>query len=136
MITIPVVVWVLVRWAVDMPAMFAENIGPVTALGRSWNLTRDNWWRTLGIVIVVYIMASIIQGAMTILFTGIAATVPGLSQELRAGFVTAVTTIVSAVVGAIIPIAVTLLYLDLRVRKEGVDLDQLARETSPGPAAI
>jgi low affinity Fe/Cu permease len=135
-ITIPVVIWVLVRWAVDMPAMFAENIGPFAAFGRSWQLTRENWWRTLGIVIVVVIMVSIIQGALQILFNGIAAVIPGLSEELRAGVVTAVTTIVSAVVGAIIPIAITLLYLDLRVRKEGVDLDQLARETSPGPAAV
>ena len=31
-------------------------------------------------------------------------------------------------------IAVVLLYFDLRVRKEGLDLDQLAQQTSPGPA--
>jgi len=59
-VTIPVVIWVLVRWAVGMPAMFAEGIGPVKALGRSWNLTRENWWRSLGIVIIVWIMVALI----------------------------------------------------------------------------
>ena len=133
-ITIPVVIWVLVRWAVATPALFAEGIGPVKALGRSWNLVRDNWWRTLGILIVVSIMVSLIQSALGVLFTGIAAVLPGLGDDLRSGLVTTVATLVNALVGAITPIAITMLYLDLRVRKEGLDLDQLARQAAPGTA--
>ena len=133
-VTIPVVIWVLVRWAVSLPALFAEGAGPMQALGRSWNLTRDNWWRTLGVVIVIFVMVGLIQGALGLLFTGIAAVVPGLSDDLRAGLVLTVATLVNALVGAITPIANTMLYLDLRVRKEGLDLDQLARQAAPGPA--
>ena len=133
-ITIPVVIWVLIRWAVDTPAMFAEGVGPVKAIGRSWNLTRDHWWRTLGILILVGILVSLIQTGLGALFTGIAALIPGLGDDLRAGLVTTVSTLISALVGAISPIAITLLYLDLRVRKEGLDLDQLARQAVPGPA--
>lgn len=133
-VTIPVVIWVLVRWAAGMPALFSEGIGPVKALGRSWNLTRDNWWRTLGIVIIVWIMVGLIQSALGFLFTGIAALIPGLSDDLRAGLVLTVATLVEAVVGVITPIAITMLYLDLRVRKEGLDLDQLARQAAPGAA--
>lgn len=133
-ITIPVVIWVLIRWAVDTPALFAENIGPVQALGRSWYLTRDNWWRTLGILIVVGIMVGLIQAALTALFAGIAALIPGLSQDFQAALVTTVVTLIGALVAAIQPIATTMLYLDLRVRKEGLDLDQLARQAAPGPA--
>jgi hypothetical protein len=133
-VTIPVVIWVLVRWAVGMPAMFAEGIGPVKALGRSWNLTRENWWRTLGIVIIVWIMVALINSAIGFLFTGIAALIPGLGDDIRAGLVLTVATLVQALVGAITPIAITMLYLDLRVRKEGLDLDQLARQAAPGTA--
>ncbi|HLB76140.1 MAG TPA: glycerophosphoryl diester phosphodiesterase membrane domain-containing protein, partial [Candidatus Dormibacteraeota bacterium] len=133
-VTIPIVIWVLVRWAVSLPALFAEGAGPMQALGRSWNLTRDNWWRTLGVVIVIFVMVGLIQGALGLLFTGIAAVVPGLSDDLRAGLVLTVATLVNALVGAITPIAITMLYLDLRVRKEGLDLDQLARQAAPGPA--
>ena len=43
-ITIPIVIWVLVRWSVATPALFGEGIGPVRAVGRSWNLVRENWW--------------------------------------------------------------------------------------------
>jgi MFS family permease len=133
-ITIPVVLWVLIRWSVAIPALFAEGIGPVKALGRSWNLVRDNWWRTLGILIIVTIMVSLIQTALATLFGGAAALLPGLNGDIRAGIVTTVSTLVDALVGAIQPIAITLLYLDLRVRKEGLDLDQLARQAAPGTA--
>jgi hypothetical protein len=133
-VTIPVVIWVAIRWSVAIPALFAEGIGPVKALGRSWNLVRDNWWRTLGILIIVSIMVSLIQTALQVLFGGVAAVVPGLNGDLRAGVVTTVTTLVDALVGAITPIAITMLYLDLRVRKEGLDLDQLARQATPGTA--
>jgi hypothetical protein len=133
-ITIPIVIWVLIRWAVDTPALFAEGIGPVKALGRSWFLTRDTWWRTLGILILVGLMVSLIQTALGALFTGVAALIPGVSDDIRAGLVTTVATLIGALVGAISPIAITLLYLDLRVRKEGLDLDQLARQASPGTA--
>ena len=133
-ITIPVVIWVEVRWAVAYPALLAERVGPVHALGRSWALVKDNWWRTVGVIILVSILVSIIQLAVGGLLGGIAALVPGLSSDVRAGVVTVITALVSALVGAITPIAVTMLYLDLRVRKEGVDLDQLARQTTPGTA--
>lgn len=133
-ITIPVVIWVEIRWAVAFPALLAERIGPVRAVGRSWNLVKGSWWRTVGILIVVSILVSIIQSALAFLFGGIAALVPGLSDDVRAAVVTVVAALVDAIVGAVTPIAVTMLYLDLRVRKEGVDLDQLARQTSPGTA--
>jgi hypothetical protein len=133
-ITIPIVIWVLVRWSVATPALFAEGIGPVKALGRSWNLVRDNWWRTLGIVIIVAILVGLIELALGALFGGITAVVPGLSDDIRAGLLDTVVTLVDALVSAITPIAITMLYLDLRVRKEGLDLDQLARQAAPGPA--
>ena len=133
-VTIPVVIWVAIRWSVAIPALFAEGVGPVKALGRSWNLVRDNWWRTLGILIIVSIMVYLIDAALQILFTGVAAVVPGLTGDLRAGVITTITTLVDALVGAITPIAITMLYLDLRVRKEGLDLDQLARQAAPGTA--
>ena len=54
--------------------------------------------------------------------------------DFQAALVQVGGTLLSAVVSPITTIAVTLLYFDLRVRKEGLDLDQLAQQTSPGPA--
>jgi hypothetical protein len=133
-ITIPVVIWVEVRWAVAYPALLAERVNPARAVGRSWTLVKDNWWRTVGILFLVSILVSIIQFAVGGLLGGIVALMPGLGSDVRAGVITVITALVSALVGAITPIAITMLYLDLRVRKEGVDLDQLARQTTPGTA--
>src|SRR5437660_638996 len=81
---------------------------------------------------VVGIMQGIISYGLVILVSVIAALVS--TGDFRAAVVQVVGTLVSAVVTPIAYIAVVLLYFDLRVRKEGLDLDQLAQQTSPGPA--
>ena len=128
------IAWLGIRWTLAYAALMAERVNPWRALGRSFELVRGSWWRTLGILLLVGILVSIIQFAVEALFTGVAALVPGLNDDVRAAAVTVTSALVSALVGVISPIAVTMLYLDLRVRKEGVDLDQLARQTTPGAA--
>jgi hypothetical protein len=113
-------------------AMMAEDIGPIRGLGRSWNLVRGSWWRTFGILLVVGILQTIISYALFILFGLIAAVFS--TGDFQAALVQVGSTLLSAVVSPITTIAVVLLYFDLRVRREGLDLDQLAQQTSPGPA--
>jgi len=124
--------YLFVRWSLVLAAMMAEDIGPIRGLGRSWNLVSGSWWRTFGILLIVGIMQGIISYGLVILVSVIAALVS--TGDFRAAVVQVVGTLVSAVVTPIAYIAVVLLYFDLRVRKEGLDLDQLAQQTSPGPA--
>jgi hypothetical protein len=121
-----------VRWSLVVAAMMAEDIGPIRGLGRSWNLVRGSWWRTFGILLVVGILQTIISYALFILFGLIAAVFS--TGDFQAALVQVGSTLLSAVVSPITTIAVVLLYFDLRVRREGLDLDQLAQQTSPGPA--
>src|SRR2546430_4075205 len=123
-------VYLAVRWSLVVAAMMAEDIGPIRGLGRSWNLVSGSWWRTFGILLIVGIMQGIISYGLVILVSVIAALVS--TGDFRAAVVQVVGTLVSAVVTPIAYIAVVLLYFDLRVRKEGLDLDQLAQQTSPG----
>jgi hypothetical protein len=125
-------VYLGVRWSLTVAAMMAEDIGPIRGLGRSWNLVTGSWWRTLGILLIVGILQTIISYALVILF-GLIATIFS-TGDFRAALVQIGGTLLSALVSPITTIAVTLLYFDLRVRKEGFDLDQLAQQTSPGPA--
>jgi hypothetical protein len=125
-------VYLAVRWSLTVAAMMAEDIGPIRGLGRSWNLVKGSWWRTLGILLIVGILQTIISYALVILFGLIAAIVS--AGDFRAALVQIGGTLLSALVSPITTIAVVLLYFDLRVRKEGLDLDQLAQQTSPGPA--
>jgi hypothetical protein len=124
--------YLAVRWSLTVAAMMAEDIGPIRGLGRSWNLVSGSWWRTLGILLIVGILQSIISYGLVILF-GLIATL-FTTGDFQAAIVQIGGTLLGALVSPITTIAVTLLYFDLRVRKEGLDLDQLAQQTSPGPA--
>ncbi len=125
-------IYFLVRWSLTVAAMMAEDIGPIRGLGRSWNLVKGQWWRTFGILVIVAILQTIISYALFILFGLIAALFS--TGDFQAALVQVGSTLLSALVSPITTIAVVLLYFDLRVRKEGLDLDQLAQQTTPGPA--
>jgi hypothetical protein len=125
-------IFFLVRWSLTVAAMMAEDMGPIRGLGRSWNLVKGQWWRTFGILVIVTILQTIITYALFILFGLIAALFS--TGDFQAALVQVGSTLLSALVSPITTIAVVLLYFDLRVRKEGLDLDQLAKQTSPGPA--
>lgn len=125
-------VYFLVRWSLTVAAMMAEDMGPIRGLGRSWNLVKGQWWRTFGILLIVAILQTIISYALLIMFGLIAAIFT--TGDFQAALAQVGSTLLSALVSPITTIAVVLLYFDLRVRKEGLDLDQLAQQTSPGPA--
>lgn len=134
-ITLPVVFLVLVRWGVGIPALFEERLGPRAALGRSWRLVEGYWWRTLGIFVVVGVMTWIASAILQATGGFIVGLVPGLSDDLRGALVVVVGSLAGALVMPISYIAVTLMYYDLRVRHDGVDLDQLAQQAQPPSAA-
>lgn len=125
-------VYLALRWTLTVAAMMAEDVGPIRGLGRSWNLVRGQWWRTFGILLIVGIMQAVIGYALGFLFGLIATAVT--SGDVQLAVIAVGSTILGALVSPITTIAIVLLYFDLRVRKEGLDLDQLARQTSPGPA--
>lgn len=124
--------WLGVRWSLTVAAMMAEDIGPINGLRRSWNLVGGMWWRTFGILLVVYILQLVIAIALGFFF-GIIVGV-ALTGDLRLAVNSVGSTLLGAIISPITTIAIVLLYFDLRVRKEGLDLDQLAQQTSPGPA--
>ena len=121
-----------VRWSLSVASMMAEDVGPIRGLGRSWALVKSQWWRTAGILLIVFIMQAIIGYALGFLFGVIAAL--ATTGDVRLAVVAVGSTLLGALINPITTIAIVLLYFDLRVRKEGLDLDQLAQQTSPGPA--
>lgn len=134
-LTIPVVLLVLVRWAVSVPALLVEGLSPSRAVGRSWSLVAGRWWRTLGIFLVVLLLtwvASAILGATGGAVIGL---VPGLTDDQRGALIVVTGSLAGALVLPVNYIAITLMYYDLRVRREGFDLDQLAQQAQPPSAA-
>ena len=53
-------IWIYIKILVAPAAVVIEELGALDGLRRSWQLTRANWWRILGITLVVGIMVGII----------------------------------------------------------------------------
>ena len=117
---LPLVLHFVVRWFFYSEAIMIETRGPVGALRRSGELVRGSWWRVFGIgivfvivVIILWILLSI-PGFIGLIFSPIAGAI--------------LLTISASVVAPIAYIGGTLLDFDLRVRKEGYSLEEMASE--------
>ena len=128
--------WLGIRLVVAVPAMLEEKLSPFAAVRRSWRLVQGNFWRIVGIVVVVYVLAQVVQSALTAVFGLLALFIPGLSGDVRGGLLLVALTAVQVITAPILAIAVSLLYFDLRVRKDAFELDQLAGAVSPLPPPV
>ncbi|MCQ9705711.1 hypothetical protein, partial [Streptomyces sp. BSP1] len=150
----PLAVWLLIRLALATPAAVFEGQRPVGALRRSVRLVRDNWWRTFGLLLLAGLMAMGLNLAVQILTEVFQSPTHPLfvdpaterfgSAEVRALFADALgATAIGFVVLSLVQIATmtlthltaALVYVDLRIRKEGL-ADALIGEVgqgAPGP---
>jgi hypothetical protein len=138
-------IYLWIAFAVAVPVLLTEGVKGTSALGRSRALVSGRWWGTFGVVLLGTILAGVVSGAIGALagFAG------GTSDAGSvAGFLV---NSVSGTLGSMIstPFAaafVSVLYFDLRVRKEAFDLQLLAERIgltappeggyrpAPGPA--
>ena len=119
--------WIWVRLSLFAPAVVLERQGPADSLRRSSRLVKGSWWRVFGILLLTNLIVGIASAILTVPF--------GLGQRAIAGHtsslgVAAVAAIVGAVGGIIAgtitrPLlagVIVLLYVDLRIRREGLDM--------------
>jgi membrane-anchored glycerophosphoryl diester phosphodiesterase (GDPDase) len=131
--------WLGTKLAFVPSAIVLERLSIRTAIARSWTLTRGFFWRTFGILILVYgmvyIATNLIAAPVQVLVglggglldpTGASAADPQAffaPLAITLVILYAVTSFVSSI-GMVVESATTaLLYLDLRMRKEGLDLE-------------
>lgn len=117
-IGIPVLIFAVVVLLFSTHAVAIEQLGPTDAVKRSWNVVQGNWWRTFGYFMAV--MLAIIGATLLIFLPAGRFLPPVLIVLLSAAF--------SAVVTPLVTIAITVLYFDIRVRKEQYTHSDLARE--------
>ncbi len=128
---------VYVMLAVVGPAVVLERRGPLAACHRSRALVRGSFWRVFGILAVSGLLVFIIAAAIDLPFQVVSALVAG---DDPFGVLPLTVSAVGAILGGTLtaPFAagvVVLLFVDLRIRREGLDLE-LARTVGglPGPA--
>lgn len=130
-------IWVAIKLMVAPAAVVVEELGALAGLRRSWELTRANWWRILGIALVVSIMVGVISqvvmipvSLLTSFLTGFATPHAGGEQTaavaVAVGVITAIMTALVGALGYAFQTSVmALIYMDLRMRKDGLDITLL-----------
>jgi hypothetical protein len=122
------ILYVYIRWRVVVPAIVVEGLGPVEGIRRSWRLTLNYWWRTLGLVALLGVISYVISVGPTTVIVFILLYATPTNPVLASALSGAVGTATSLLFLPLELIAITLYYFDLRVRKEGFDLDAAMRQ--------
>jgi len=130
-------VWLWTSFILANQVVVLERTGPARALGRSWRLVRHSFWRVLGIALLSELIVGIASAILQLPFSISANIITShagtpLHPPVVAVIIGTIGTIVSrAVTGALLAGVYVLLYVDLRMRKEGLDM---ALRTASGPA--
>jgi hypothetical protein len=123
-------IWFTVMFRMAAQVVVLEREGPVRALGRSWRLVRGSFWRVLGITLLAGLIVVVTAGVLQIPFSLVAAMAGGGNSLLPSTGGNVAGILISAVGGVVAgavarPISAgvaVLLYVDLRMRREGLDL--------------
>jgi hypothetical protein len=108
--------------AVGTPALVLEGLPSATgAMGRSWDLTRGHRGKIFAVLFTILLLLAVPTIAIGTL-------IAIFSSESEAGVVVGallITAVIQILIAPFIYVAFTVLYYDLRVRKEGFDLEML-----------
>jgi hypothetical protein len=112
-------------FALTAPAITMEGIGPFSGIKRSAQLVARRFWRCLGLVLLASLLEAVLQFALSAIPMIVAVFLPSPGDWIvvAAGEAAAALLTTTALVGASV-----LLYVDVRARTEGLDLELRAVE--------
>jgi len=125
--------WATARTLLVPPALMLEGKKFWSTVARAWRLTRGSFWRLLGIYLLANLLVTVLMYLVVV------------PAGLVAGFLTTTTgsddlTVLVSAIGQVVGLTlsttflaavVALLYVDVRIRREGLDLE-LARAAAGG----
>jgi hypothetical protein len=126
------VVWFGVSSTLTAPVVMLEDRRGLKAIRRSVQLVKNKWWSVLGTLFLAYLLTLVITIAVSIVFVIAARAANGsTAATLLVGFVERGFTLV--LVAPFTACVLAVIMIDMKVRKEGFDLELLARElANPG----
>lgn len=120
-----------IKYCLSTSALILEDETVFGAMKRSWELTKDYWWSTFGVILVMYILMMLVTYAILIPVTIISILTmdTGMVESADPSFFsnlymifTGLMTAISSLLSTIIFIAIALQYYNLIERKEGGNL--------------
>ncbi|MFC0198538.1 glycerophosphoryl diester phosphodiesterase membrane domain-containing protein, partial [Microbacterium arthrosphaerae] len=136
---IPLTWWLMIKLLLVPAAIIVERATILQAVSRSWTLTRGRFWPALGIILVISVIfaavAQVVSLPMSFLSLGLT-TIVTPTGEPEAGAIIGLvagalltqvfTLLLQSVAVVVQATATSLIYIDCRMRREGLDLDLLA----------
>lgn len=117
----------LVRLTLTPAIVVVEDVRGTSAVSRSWSLTGGHFWRVFATLILAGIISAV-GAAIIQIPTEVIASMLGPEGWPVSALGTALASVVVTPFSLLI---VVLLYFDLRVRKEGYDIEVMAQELAP-----
>jgi len=118
-------VFVACGYGVTTPVVVLEDLrSSFDAFGRSWELTRGFKWKVLWLAVVAVLLTNMLP---SLVFRGLGAAFLGSVPPLGVAL-TAVGYVAPVVLAPVLAAVITLMYYDLRVRREAFDLQVLGQQ--------
>jgi hypothetical protein len=129
-------VWFAVGATIAVPVLFTEDKRGWDAISRSRALVKGRWWPTFALIVIGAILASVLTFVLQAILGGVAGSDAAWPVRFAVGVV--IGTATALVTTPFSAAYHTILYVDLRVRKEGFDLalfaHRMGAEPPPGAA--
>lgn len=118
---------IAIRFMFAFPIILVEGQKMRSALSRSWKLTRERFWPLLGTSLLMGLALLAITIAFSVFFGVISGLVIVFESTKLLALVTSISTaLIYLLIAPLTVYALTLMYVDTRIRKEGYDIE-LAR---------
>jgi len=121
---VPGIIMYILTFAMPVVAML-ENKGPSDAFDRSSRLAGGNWWRIFATMVVASIIVALAQFGVSLLLELPGTVAPWISSVAE--------NLVTVLLAPFPAVVATLLYYDIRIRKEAFDLQALMDAMGPAP---
>lgn len=125
--------WLMVRTLLVPPALMLEGERFWPTVVRAWRLTRGSFWRLLGLYLLVGLMLGVLTSVVSVPLAVVSSIFAIAGNTWATLLVSALTLVLTYTVTiAFEAVVVALLYIDVRMRREGLDLE-LARSAAEAP---
>lgn len=118
------VAFVLIKMCLGIQTVILERLSPLDAFRRSWRLTSGSFWRIFLFYLVIGVVSAILSDILNEVAQLIAGTAPAITRS-------SIQVLSSGVIGIFtspfILILLTLVYYDIRIRREAFDIEMLAQ---------
>jgi hypothetical protein len=137
--SIPLTLWLMIKLLLVGPAIIVEHATIGGAIARSWRLIRGRFWAALGVIVLISVVfggiAQVISFAFSFLTAGLSTIIAPTGDDDTGGIIAlvvgvvlsqAIILLIQSVAVVVQSTATALIYIDCRMRREGLDLDLLA----------